>query len=244
MDKYYGIIYKATNKINRKIYIGQTVKFLHRRISSHISNAMIEKECCYFHSAINKYGPENFKWEIITKCYSCEELNRKEKLFIKKYNTFKNGYNLTEGGKGSAGFEHTAETKRKISSANKGKIRSEEFKKKVSEAMRGKKHPMYGRYGENNPRFGKKHSEETKKKMSVWHKGKKLSEEHKKKLSNTKCKNYKIIAPNGEEFIVHGLRNFCRNYSEEKLHHANLIKVAQGRSKHCKGYRCEYLEAN
>ncbi|KKM94986.1 hypothetical protein LCGC14_1192690, partial [marine sediment metagenome] len=158
------------------------------------------------------------------------------------YATFNNGYNLTEGGEGTIGFKQTEKTKRKIGIANRNKIRSEEFKKSVSEAMKGERHPMYGRCGKNNPRFGKKHSEETKKKMSVSHKGKKLSDETKKKLSKTKRKRYKIIAPNGENFIVHGLRNFCRNYKKEKLNHANLIKVAKGKWEHYKGYKCEYME--
>ena len=226
MNKCYGIIYRVTNKINGKMYIGQTVKSLSKRIHSHINIALSGGDNIYFHKAIKKYGKENFTWSTIAECNSLEELNIAEIEMIKKYNTFSNGYNLTKGGEGNVGFRHKEETKRKIGNANKGKSRH-----------KGKKHPMYGKY----------HTEESKEKMSRSHKGKKLLEETKKKISKSNrdkvhLKKYMITTPEDEKIFVNGLAGFCRRYKEEKLNDGHLIEVAQGKYKKHKGYKCEYWE--
>ena len=59
-----GIIYKATNLINKKVYIGQTVKTLKERIYKHLC----EGKCPHFYRALKKYGKDNFEWEIIKEC--------------------------------------------------------------------------------------------------------------------------------------------------------------------------------
>lgn len=92
-------IYKITNQINGKVYIGQSIDikrrwYDHKRFSSYLETAL------YY--AIRKYGIENFKFEIIEEC-SVQELDEKEIYWIKKYDTFKNGYNETEGGSGTKG---------------------------------------------------------------------------------------------------------------------------------------------
>lgn len=91
-----GIIYKITNKVNGKSYIGQTRYTLEFRWRQHIH----KKDNTYFHNAIRKYGPDNFSLEILEECpYS--NLNEREIFYIAKYNTFKDGYNLTIGGDGN-----------------------------------------------------------------------------------------------------------------------------------------------
>ena len=115
------IIYKVLNKINGKEYIGQTVGSLKIRKRKHISAALRNPGTIYFHKAIRKYGIDNFKWEILTECDTIEELNRLEIHYIKLYNTFNNGYNLTLGGNGSVGCIQSEVTKRKLSLMNKGK---------------------------------------------------------------------------------------------------------------------------
>ncbi len=138
MEKYYGIIYKATNKINSKSYIGQTTKSLNTRINQHTCCAVNGKSSAYFHKAMKTYGPENFEWKIIAICNSENELNAEEINMIKKYDTFKNGYNLDTGGAIRTAFRHTKEAKRKISEGNKGQKRTKETKRKISEALKGK----------------------------------------------------------------------------------------------------------
>jgi len=231
MAKAYGIIYMATNKINGKSYIGQTVKSLNRRISKHIGNALNNRDAYYFHKAIRKYGKENFEWEIIAECNSLEELNKAEIEAIKKYSTFENGYNLNLGGGSNIGFRHTEETRKKISESligenhpGYGKHRSEETKKRIGDANRGEKCYNYGKH----------RSEGTKRKMSKAKKGKYIGSK------NLRAKKYIVTTPEGEEIFVHGLKNFCRKHKKEKLNPSNLIKIAQGKRNHHKNYKCKY----
>lgn len=93
----YGVIYKRTNLINNKIYIGQTKNKPELRWKSENTDKYSD-----IGKAIQKYGVENFKNEIIDKAYSKEELNQKEKYWIEYYNSqdYDKGYNRTKGGSG------------------------------------------------------------------------------------------------------------------------------------------------
>jgi group I intron endonuclease len=95
-----GIIYKSTNTITGESYIGSTTKSLRERKNQHLRSALID-ETRLFSSSIYKYGKENFEWNVLCECDSEEELEQKEKEFIFFYNTCgKNGYNMTQGGRG------------------------------------------------------------------------------------------------------------------------------------------------
>ena len=95
-----GYIYKITNLINNKAYIGQTSTSLSARINKHFSKAKTQNNLTGIDAAIKKYGKENFLVEKICECPN-EDLDIQEKYYIAKYNTFNNGYNLTIGGKNS-----------------------------------------------------------------------------------------------------------------------------------------------
>ena len=121
-------IYKITNKINNKIYIGQVYnKTIYDRFERHIKSA--SKDCrSAIGRAIYKYGKENFVIEQIDEANSLEELNQKEIYWIKYYNsTNRNiGYNLTNGGDGGNTYlcksnKEMEEIKHKLSEANYGK---------------------------------------------------------------------------------------------------------------------------
>lgn len=122
------IIYKVTNLVNNKIYIGQTSQSLKRRQSRHLSSAFSNDSNYAFHKAIRKYGKENFDWEIIDNSETQEELNEKEIYWIKFYNSFsEHGYNMTLGGNGSSGYkmseesiQKTLDTKLRNGSTNSG----------------------------------------------------------------------------------------------------------------------------
>lgn len=93
-------IYKITNKINGKVYIGKTLNSIQKRWREHLNDSKrrrYEKRPLY--SAINKYGEENFEIEQIEEC-SYDILNERECYWIEYYGSFKNGYNATIGGDG------------------------------------------------------------------------------------------------------------------------------------------------
>jgi len=92
-----GSIYKVTNIINQKVYIGQTTKTIKNRWKHHLSQLYDDT---YFHRAILKYGVENFIIESIEDNIPDDLLNEKESYYITKYNSYKSqfGYNCTRGG--------------------------------------------------------------------------------------------------------------------------------------------------
>lgn len=122
------IIYKATNLINNKIYIGQTVNTLSIRRSQHERSHEYGRKTA-FSNAIKKYGKENFKWEIIYEADSIEKLNEKETFYIEYYKSLvtENGYNLKGGGGND--------------------FLTKEVKEKIGNAQIGKKNHMYGKTG-------------------------------------------------------------------------------------------------
>jgi len=194
-------VYLTTNAVNSKQYVGQTKSKRKQYLGSGI----------LLNNAIDKYGRENFKRQVLIRCSSQEELNEQEIFWINKLNTlYPNGYNLMDGGYGFTrhseeykrrlskerlgennpfyGRKHTEKTKQRISKLGKGRKLgelSEETKRKIGEASKG-------RVPWNK---GKKHSEETKRKMKEAHRnkdysgtnnpfyGKRHSEETKEKFS-------------------------------------------------------------
>ena len=141
-----GIIYCLTSPSEKK-YIGQTKYSLERRFTQH---CRLKGECRLLENSINKYGPENFKKEIL---YTCEldEIDEKEKYFISLHNSMHpNGYNIRSGGKSQS--YHCEESKELMrqqklgeKNPNFGKPRDDETKKKISEAKKGEKHHFYNK---------------------------------------------------------------------------------------------------
>lgn len=93
-------IYKITNKINNKSYIGQSIH-VEERWKEHIEK---NNNKSLIHLAIIKYGVENFSFEILEQC-SQQELNDREIYWIDKYDTYQNGYNLTLGGESGRKYD-------------------------------------------------------------------------------------------------------------------------------------------
>jgi len=158
------IIYKFTNKINNKSYIGQTTQSLNRRINQHKNN----KKNSLIHKAILKYGIHHFEIKQIMRANSLEELNAREQFCIRLYNCMVPfGYNLTSGGLNCI---MSKESIQKTRLANLGKKHKPETIEKYKETRNGSKNGMYGRH----------HSAESKqlisnvlksKKLSSWRKG-------------------------------------------------------------------------
>ena len=133
-----GVIYKYTNKLNGKVYIGQTVDE-QRRINNHkkASNNSL------FHRAIRKYGFENFDYEVLERVDK-SLLNEREIYWIQYYDSTNKdiGYNLTSGGEGTSGYTYTDEQLKRRSEQSKGnksfsgRHHTEETRKKMSDAQK------------------------------------------------------------------------------------------------------------
>jgi group I intron endonuclease len=155
-------IYKIVNQTNGKTYIGYTSKKLQTRLNEHRSSS--NKRNTKLYAAIRKHGWDNFQVEIIYQSLDGEYcLKTMEPYFIKEYDTFNTGYNLTEGGDGTLGTIPNAETRLKMSLAGKGKPSHRKGKKlpketciKMSES----------RIGEKNPNYNKQRTDDVKNKIS------------------------------------------------------------------------------
>lgn len=154
------VIYKTTNLINDKIYIGKDVK----NKSSYYGSGKI------LHLAIKKYGKHNFKKEIIDTAKTLKELSEKEKFWIQHYSSIdrKIGYNICTGGEGGDTI------------SNNPFYIKKNFTKKHKENI-SKNHADVS--GKNNPMFGKTHTESVRKILRLKNLNKKASKKAKKKMS-------------------------------------------------------------
>ena len=196
-------IYIATNTVNNKQYVGQSINHpyesRHGRIATHKS-AYTDTN---FHRAIRKHGFDAFTWEVLWYPYVCQDaLNSIERNFIENLNTLSpNGYNLDSGGK--SGGSMSVEQRKKLSAIKQGKYRgeksyhygkpkSEETRAKISNTLKGRKHTPETRTKIGKSFKGRKHTPETINNMrnaKLGHKnpayGKPKTAEQRKKISDT-----------------------------------------------------------
>lgn len=144
-DKYHigCVIYRFKNKVNGKVYIGQTSTSLHNRVVQHMTNSRPNTKAhkAYFQKALNKYGIQNFDLDIIEICANKEELDERERYWIAYYNSTNKqfGYNIDSGGsKGKKTKGLSPEHKQALLMANLGKPRSESTKQKLREIHKQK----------------------------------------------------------------------------------------------------------
>lgn len=166
MQKEYTI-YLHKNKVNGKVYIGQTCQKPEKRWD----NGHGYETSPRFFNAILKYGWNNFEHIILYTKLTLEQANFYEEQLIKQYNSTdeRYGYNITSGGRN---FSHSEETKKKIGAANhivlQGKSKSKAQRELISTMFRG----------EGNPFYGKHHTDKTKQLISQSRKGKCVGLEH------------------------------------------------------------------
>jgi len=175
LEKNISTIYKITNKINNKTYIGFDSNFP-RRIQQHFNHSK-RGVVSDFYDDIRKYGWENFSKDILFQSFDKKMcLNEMEKHFIQEYNSKEEGYNRTTGGQGTFGskrpksvewcIEHSQKMKK--SNPRLGYVFTDEEKNRHSQVMKEyyEKNPDKKLCGEKNGMYGKSHSEEWRKKHS------------------------------------------------------------------------------
>ena len=89
-------IYKITNLVNNKVYIGQSARGTQQRFKRHIQDAVSERLDTHLARAIRMYGPENFTVEVIDTADTQDELNQKEQYWIREFDSVRHGYNETD----------------------------------------------------------------------------------------------------------------------------------------------------
>jgi group I intron endonuclease len=175
--KTYGYIYKIVCKNNGKIYIGQTTRDLDCRLKSHFYESVNEhRSITKMGSAILKHGRKNFEIYSLCRAESKEELNRREVLCIRLFDSVKNGYNIRKGGQSTGPW--SLEEKKKMSISRKGKSKPRGFGEKISKALKGKKKSESHKYNNRQAQIecqahrDFRHTPESKKKISLGNKGK------------------------------------------------------------------------
>jgi group I intron endonuclease len=222
------IVYKYTNKINGKIYIGVTTKTLKERHRQHLTSL---SDGTYFHKAIKKYGIKSFKLEVIDKTETKEELAKLEQHYIKFYNSFahnenSNGYNLTLGGEGLTGQYGNLNSQYGVSPLERmGEEKHKEWLNNVKQARKkysGENHYCYGKHPSEifgkekwlkncelaKERFSSKEfnpSRFAKKGIENPNYGRKYGEEVKKKIRQSRYENGCL----GEEKALEIIRLYC-----------------------------------
>ena len=162
------IIYRATNLVNGKVYIGFTTNFSARKGGHKFDSKTKDTKFC---KAIRKYGWDNFEWDIILMSWDREHCLAAEAALIKSYDSINAGYNIHSGGRvgathhgetnGMFGRTHSDATKRSLSEAASKRFKGKSYEalygeEKARELRASRSRTHTGRTdqsGESNPRF-------------------------------------------------------------------------------------------
>lgn len=229
-------IYKTTNLINKKYYIGQ-----HK--TKNINDGYLGSGTLLRY-ALKKYGKENFTREILAYAESAEQLNELQAFYVnKQVMEDQNSYNLMTGG--YQNIQVSEHTKQKLRQIMTGRILTADWKRKIGLGNKGKG-------------LGKKRNIETKNKMSFSHKGKTFSEQHKNNIRqarkgivfSSQHKNNLSVSHGGRYFYSINLKTNQKtlqiNQSEcaKKIgiSDSSIYKVLKGKMQSAKGYKFVYVD--
>lgn len=226
-------IYKITNTVTQKSYIGQTRQKSKKRWQTHV--AKDKRNVSYINRTIQKYGKENFIFEVIDIAENLESLGKKEEFWITELDTLvPNGYNLKRGGfhspEKSEDFKEKLRAFQAMKHAGKrsrGYIAKHRTEEEKSEAIRIQRERMsLAKIGKPSPMKGKKHSEESKIKSSKSKTGIEVPAKWKK-----------VIRSDGVVF-----ESIKSASIESGVSRTGIQAVLAGRAKTAGGFSFRYLE--
>ena len=203
-------LYKIINKHNGKFYIGQAIDFDTRK-ANHFSQLGLNKhDNNKLQNAYNKYGKENFIFEIIELIEPIKEaLLIREQYYLDLHFGKNYCYNLSPTANTTLGYKHTKESKQKIKIKRQEQKFSPEQRKAISKRISGSGNPMHN----------KKHSFASKEKMRLG--------------CQNKMRIFELISPDGQIHKYQNLRKFCLDY---KLDRRSIMRVLDGSAIQHKGW--------
>lgn len=224
-------IYCIKNTANNKLYIGQSICiedrwYKHRytlRRGVH-DNILLQKDW-------DKYGNDYFELVVIEKCNK-DQLDEKEKYYIKKYNSLDNanGYNMTFGGKNS-GIKFTDLASKRLSNSIKKSYNEDLINQRKQSALNQWANPEIKKkiMGKNNGMYGRTHTKEAREKISNAHKG---------QPSPTRNTTPVLCIELNKTFS-------CAAVAAKELNiHPSILEVCKGNRKTCGGYHWKFVKEN
>ena len=214
----FGYIYKTTNLVNGKIYIGQHMAEAFDKYYKG-SGQLLQR-------AFKKYGKENFACEMLETAETKEELDGLEQFWITKLNSrdLMIGYNIVAGGGGTVGYKHTDRAKKAMSEAKKAlPPMSDLWRAAIGAASKGRIKSDVTRAKLRAARLGKKHTEETKQKLRDAHKRnpRNFDDDYRRKLRESRAK---AIASGKWSISEEGMKHLRESGSKPKtLEHRERI---------------------
>lgn len=172
-------VFAITNRATEKIFIGMSVDL--KATKNSYFNKLRGGICSNFElqEDFDRFGEAEFEFDVLEYC-SKEELYKKRRFYLEFYRTHKDVYGRRKG------IRHqSAETKKKISSANRGSKRNEEERMRMSLACRGRKHTEVVRKKIGAASLGRTKSKKVRQKISETLKGQEFTEERKQKISKS-----------------------------------------------------------
>ena len=227
-----GIVYKIQSRTSNKVYIGITKGTLEKRFKRHVRNALKEDSHYKFHRALRKYGADDFVVSVVEECDDSLLIER-EKFYIEKYDSYRNGYNSTIGGDGFGsrpGNKLSEETKEKLRKAALLQFSKDGVREELSKARKGmvvakdlhtgeiKRIPKEEFYSSDRyvgATHGYSQSSESNTKRSKKLKGRKMTKEQVEKIKKGRAANFNVYN-HADELVFSGLsakevQNICRS---------------------------------
>ena len=213
-------IYKITNPVNGKLYVGSAVSFK-RRKRQHFRNLENNKHCNIFlQRSVNKHGIENHIFKVVEHCEKSELIVREQVYLDRYFDGGKMCFNICPTAYSTLGRKHTEETLKKISKAKSGK-NHHNYGKKLSKETRDKVSEKLS--GENHPQYGKKQSKETIERRSKANK-----------------KSVEQWSKDGE--FIKKWDSAISASRELGIHNSNIGQCCKGKLKTCGGFIWKYAE--
>ena len=259
-----GYIYKITNTVTKKCYIGETEQHnYNRRWCKHINSLKHKEGCPLLKASMKKYGVDKFKFEILIICFD-KDLVKYEREYIKKYNSqVPNGYNILSGGQlgnGMTGYKHTEATIKKIKESGRvfreaNPDHYETYREKHKQSMdkldistlvkqseKFKKALAENRVGSHRNGIG--HSDDSKQKIRDSLKEYYKNNQHNPHIVNTLTTNKAIIQYDKDNNIIKEYISISEAGRTSGVKKGNIQQMLSGNTKSAGGFIWKYKDAS